>query len=297
MALAEFLDAAIRKSEEGKVASCYEIEGKKPYENYLSNDAWDAFRNGMSKEHREQFGKGGGSELKENRGRWGIYPPKMASFGSSSRFVYNLLERVYGEEFDRVEFEKKLRTRVGGVANLDAYIKSICEIFIEAKCHEIYSSHNSTEINECYERVFEDLASNLNWFRYCNVGDSTKTNYSKYSFYYNDKQIKRFDIKQLICHFLGISAYILESGEKHNIKFVYLIYNPSDVVKEDNAEGTKILQQHQATLDEIVPSDMEKLFADIFEYQKENLNKDYSGDYDHFEFVIADQSTIEEHLK
>lgn len=274
MALAKFLDAAIRKSEEGKVASRYKIVSTgKTYDNYLRNDAWEAFLDKMSDTHKAQFEKGRGSELKEGEKT----PPKMASFGSSSRFVYNLLERVYGEEFEKVEFEKKLPTRVSpGVPNLDAYIQGDCEVFIEAKCREIYIDDNAYQ--KVYDHIGIELLPNFRW----------KGNY-----------IRHFDIKQLICHFLGISAYILESGEKHNIKFVYLIYNPSDVVKEDNEEGTKILKQYGETLYEIYRFDMEKLFADIFEFQK-NTNRTVrkkSGNYNHFEFVVADQNTIEQHLK
>lgn len=286
------LDLAIRNSEGAEQKSGYEVEGRE-YPNYLSKKEFEEFIEEMKKTlFYNQYKDADGGELEEKRGRWGIYPPKMACFGSSSRFVYNLLKSVSG-----IVFEKKLPTMVGGEANLDAYIKSICEIFIEAKCREIYTCLNSTEINECYEDVFKYLARKLDWFGYCKVGGPTKPNYSKYSFYYNDKQIKRFDIKQLICHFLAISASVLEDKTKPNIKFIYLIFNPNSVVEHiDKKYKQKIPNQHEEALEEIGLFDMKALFDAIFEYQKEKLNIDYSGD-PQFEFVIADQSTIEKHLK
>ncbi len=270
MKLAEFLDAAIRESEEGKVASRYEIEGEKTYKNYLSNGEWNEFINNMSDTHKAQFKNGGGSELKEGDKT----PPKMASFGSSSRFVYNLLERVYGEEFERVEFEKKLPTRVSrGVVNLDGYIQGDCEVFIEAKCREIYIDESAYQ--KVYKQIGVELLPNFRW----------KGNY-----------IRHFDIKQLICHFLAISASVLEGNTNPNIKFIYLIFNPKDkdVVEHiDSKYRDEIIKQYNATLAEIELFDMKKLFEDIFAYQKRKGIKDCPE----FEFVVADQNTIEKHLK
>ena len=86
------LDYAIRDYECKKfhVESGYKIGNKPPYWNYLSNGAWEKFKDSMKKVHRRQFEDADGGELKEKKGRWGICPPKMASFGSSSRFLYNI---------------------------------------------------------------------------------------------------------------------------------------------------------------------------------------------------------------
>lgn len=279
------LDLAIRNSEVAKQKSGYEVEGRE-YPNYLSKQEFEEFIKKMKKTpFYKQYKDADGGELEEKRGRWGLYPPKMACFGSSSRFIYRLLRTREG-----VVFEKKLPTMVGGEANLDAYIKGICEIFIEAKCREIYSSHNSTEINECYEDVFKYLARKLDWFGYRKVGGSTKTNYSKYSIYYNDRQIKRFDVKQLICHFLGISASVLEGTTEPNIKFIYLIFNPNSVAEHIEKYKEKILDQYAEALKEIEYFDMKALFKAIFEFQKNNprVKKNFYGDFS-FEFHHVDQ--------
>ena len=90
------LDYAIRDGEWKKfpVESGYKIGNKPPYWNYLSNDAWEEFKGKMKKAHLCQFEDADGGEMKEKKGRWGIYPPKMASFGSSSRFLYSVSKDI-----------------------------------------------------------------------------------------------------------------------------------------------------------------------------------------------------------
>ena len=63
------LDCAIRDSEiSSKSDYGYLIDGKKPYENYMSNEIWKVFLNQMSDLHRHQFDDGDGGELKEKMG-------------------------------------------------------------------------------------------------------------------------------------------------------------------------------------------------------------------------------------
>ena len=88
----------------------------------------------------------GGSELKEKNGR----PPKMASFGSSSRMIYNLSNKKNG-----FHFEKKLPTTVGGTANLDGFYEDDNRyIFVEAKCHEPYNV-KKTVISSKYKDLYK----------------------------------------------------------------------------------------------------------------------------------------------
>ena len=207
--------------------SGYEERGReeliKAYENYMSNEKWVAFLKEMNKEHRIAYVQGYGNEISEKRGRYGIYPPKMASYGSSSRMIYNLLKKVEG-----IHFEKKLPTKVGGTANLDGYLqRGETEIFIEAKCREIYTKHANIDIKEVYDKVLKAI-KNENAFHY-KEDKETKTGYLNYRFFYGKTPIVRFDIKQLICHFLGIAAnYIKNKSAKNKICFIYLIYNPTD---------------------------------------------------------------------
>ena len=281
MELNKQLDAAIKKSENGSEEELYiTIEGK-AYENYMSNEKWVAFLKEMKKEHLIAYLQGYGNEISEKQGRYGIYPPKMASYGSSSRMIYKLLKNV-----EDIHFEKQLPTKVGGTANLDGYLqRGETEIFIEAKCREIYTKHAIIDIKKVYNEVFEAIKSD-NAFNYTKKDKETKTGYLNYSFFYGKTPIVRFDIKQLICHFLGIAAnYIENKSAKNKICFIYLIYNPKDF---NISELDKVYKRHKMEIDLFKMND---LFNAIFDYQKKALNRDTKAP--EFEFKIANQSNIE----
>ena len=283
MELNKQLDAAIKKSENGSEEEVYiTIEGK-AYENYMSNEKWVAFLKEMNKEHLIAYVQGYGNEISEKQGRYGIYPPKMASYGSSSRMIYKLLKTVEG-----IHFEKQLPTEVGGTANLDGYLqRGETEIFIEAKCREIYTKHANIDIKKVYNEVLEAISKSDNAFHYTTGDKETKTGYLNYSFSYGKTPIERFDIKQLICHFLGIAAnYIKNKSAKNKICFIYLIYNPEDFNID---ELDKVYKRHKMEIDLFKIND---LFNAIFDYHKKALNRDTKAP--EFEFKIANQSNIEE---
>ncbi len=281
------LDYAIRDYELkhlDKIGYGYEIPAMPSRLNYLSNDSWKSFLKEMSPIHKAQFLDGDGGELKEKKGRYGIYPPKMASFGSSSRFIYNLSKNI-----DNFCFEKALPTRVGHTANLDGYLKKDIDIFVEAKCREIYASHKNTKVNDVYKKVYEYINPD---FRY--EIEPFDEEYSKYTFYYKDKCIEHFDIKQLICHFLGICANILENNANPKLRFIYLIFNPQKETDfsefKDKNHRENIYRDYQKTISEIeCLGDMKWLFNAVMRYQCENLGKNYV-DCD-FTFSLADQTT------
>ena len=197
--------------------------------------------------------------------------------------IYKLLKTVEG-----IHFEKKLPTKVGGTANLDGYLqRGETDIFIEAKCREIYTKHANIDIKEVYKEVLEDIKSD-NAFQLSYEVKEAKTGYLNYSFSYGETPIERFDIKQLICHFLGIAAnYIKNKSAKNKICFIYLIYNP----KHFNI--SKLDEVYDSTIKEIelFKPMMNDLFNAIFDYQKKALNRDTKAP--EFKFETADQSTIE----
>ena len=147
------LDFAIRDCQ-NEYECGYEIGGKL-YNNYLSKEAWGKFLNSMSDLHRAQYYDADGGELIEKKGRWGLYPPKMASFGSSSRLIYECSKSIPG-----FYFEKQLPTRVGHTANMDGYLSRPEEdLFVEAKCREIYFSHLNQKVSLVYEDLYEYIVN------------------------------------------------------------------------------------------------------------------------------------------
>ncbi len=288
------LDYAIRDYEcnEKSVGYGYEIAGNK-YWNYLSNKSWEEFLKSMSSLHRAQYNDADGGELKVKQGRWGIYPPKMASFGSSSRFLYNISKNI-----ECFQFEKLLPTRVGGSANLDGYItRGDGDVFVEAKCREIYSSHKTIEVSNVYEEIYKELQKLYPEFSFKNNGRPIKNGkedneHFNCTFKFNGKEIIHFDIKQLICHFLAISANILENENANkNIKFIYLIFNPNEVIEQVEKESYKkqITDIYGDTKKEITDYfDMERLFKSIFKIQAKRLGLE-GEKYSLFKFHLVDQ--------
>ena len=277
---------------------------KKTYWNYLSNDAWEEFKGKMKKAHLCQFEDADGGEMKEKKGRWGIYPPKMASFGSSSRFLYSV-----SKDIECFQFEKLLPTRVGGTANLDGYImRGDVDVFVEAKCKEIYSSHKTIEVSDVYRDVYMKLVKTYNKFSYKNNGQpikkrETDDEHFKCTFKFDGEDIVHFDIKQLICHFLAISANILEDEKANkNVKFVYLIFNPKDADatcfenEKVSSYKERIFKIYNETIKEIRKFDMKELFASVFKIQAGRLGVE-GKKYSSFDFCIADQKDYKEKIK
>lgn len=289
MNLQHILDCAIRDKEGKPYGEGYIIsKSKLAYDRYMSNDGWDRYLAEISEDHRNQYKDGDGGEINEKSGRWGTYPPKMACYGSSSRIIYTLLRGVAN-----IEFEKKFATLVGHTANLDAYLQTgYTDIFLEAKCREIYASHTKIDIGNVYKPVYEYIKQCNKKFGYSDE-PSKANNKFRCSFYYDGKQIIRFDIKQLICHFLGIAANYLKpkKGENamNNIRFVYFIYNPNEL-------GNEALEEvYDNTKKEIDKIKIKDLFKAVFEYQKKNLT--IEKEMPIFEFVLADQNDIIDKLK
>ena len=291
MDLRHELDKAIR-DKKGVKDSGYKYtykrkdkEHEKTEPRYMTNEAWKAFLEDMErdyKHHYEAYKNGSGREFNDSG-----HPPKMACFGSSSLFTYKLLR-----EYENIDFEHKLPTNVGGTANLDAYL--CCgntDIFIEAKSREIYVSANNT-LKKTYIPVYQFIHEQFKAFDINYEGEEV----AQKGFKYNDKPVDAVDIKQLICHFLAISANYLNSDTaKNNIRFVYLIYNPSEL-KGYTEHYDAICKRYEYTLEEVKSIDMGKLFEEVFKYQENRLNK-HGKAMPNFEFKRADQHNIAESLK
>ena len=257
----------------------------------MSNEDWERYLAKMSEDHRKQYEEGDGGEINEKRGRWGTYPPKMACYGSSSRIIYTLLRGVAN-----IEFEKKFATLVGHTANLDAYLQTgYTDIFLEAKCREIYASHTKIDIGKVYKPVYEYIKQCNKKFGYSDE-PSKANNKFRCSFSYDGKQIIRFDIKQLICHYLAIAANYLKplngKDAMANIRFIYFIYNPNELGKKTL---DKVYDDTINEINKIGVIELNELFKAVFEYQKKNL--EIEKEMPIFEFVLANQHNIIDKLK
>lgn len=284
------LDCAIREFE-GKNGGYTMTKSDTTYCNYMSDTEWKDYLKDMEPIHKAQYSCGGGGELYP-----GKYPPKMASFGSSSRFIYELSKNISG-----FKFEEKLDTKVGGVANLDGFIKTKDKyIYIEAKRREIYgASHANEKIKVVYEDVYNTIKKLVKNFNFEMYGEEDEEGYKKCTFIISGEVVKYFDLKQLICHFLGITYDIAKHNIKNaNAKFVYLIYNPKEVegIISEKYKDNIVTRYREVT--EFVNNNtsiIKSIFNAVFEYQtkRHNLpNTDVN-----FEFKLVDQDSYEGELK
>lgn len=213
LSLSYLLDLEIKKAEGGNGA--YLLNGKE-YENYLSRGQWEDFLKNMDKSYKQSLESSSGGELTET-----VSPPKMACYGSSSRFLYNLSKDICG-----FEAEKKLSTTVkGGKAVLDGYIRDK-GIFVEAKCHEIYSKCETVR-SDAYRGLIEYINKRNIGVRVKAESCTDKNGKEKLRL---DFGYDRFDIMQIICHMLGIGAGLL-CGELPFMKatLLYLLFDPRGV--------------------------------------------------------------------
>ncbi len=294
MELNKILDYAIMADETSKnpdIQSGYVTNGKH-YNNYLDNNSFAEFVEDMKTNHRtayEMYGKGGGKELEERKVGKNTYPPKMASFGSSSRMIYNLMKDV-----DGFLFEKKLPTTVGGIANLDGFTESEEKcVFVEAKCREPYTDKGSV-----YERKYEEL------YRVISASDKTAVTCKieviderkmEVLFMSGDTEIHSFDMKQMISHLLGVAtAFLKGEFEVKKIDFIYLLFNPKLIeIKDGKAEIHRIYEQ---TCDECNSVDFKALFEVTVDYLQtvKHLGKDKNKAdiVNNFSFRLCDQSNM-----
>ena len=213
MTITEIFDRAKKQLDGGDLKTGYEVDGH-VFFCYYSNNDWQNYVDMMPESIKHQFDDGKGGEMQEYSRNGIMYPPKMASYASSSRFMYS-----QGQKFDGFAYEKPLTTGLGGYpANLDGYLESK-NVFVEAKCHEFYN-YSRPELLKGHRMLLEGiipkLGGRLNYER------SKKTLYLSW----DNKDSGYFDFKQMLCHLSGIANMVLGGGEK-TVNFIYLVYRPS----------------------------------------------------------------------
>lgn len=282
------LDLSIKKSETGTTKDGYSVNNGKSYEAYVSNQEWEMFVKDMEQNHPDAFDEymaGSGGEMKQK----GKYPPKMASYGSSSRMIYNLCKDI-----PKFHYEHQLPTKVGGIANLDGFIeKEDRYIFVEAKCREPYGAKS-----HIIEKKYRDLYQYIDSDGSCNLNIRTENIDSKISvmFSVGKRIITNFDIKQMICHLLGIAVKFLNNPTDKRISFLYLCYNPKLIEIIDDKKKANIYETYDQMSAECHAIDFSNLFKSIVMYLSEQLkvgmstSEDIHKMLDNFKFQLCDQN-------
>lgn len=262
------------------------LTDKGNYDSYMSNSVWDSYLASMSAEHRAQFDDGSGGELKEKNGR----PPKMASFASSSRMTYKL-----SKDIPNFMFEKQLSTVIGGTANLDGYWEGNGQyIFVEAKCREPYSHKSPETIKQNYKPLYTYLQRKLPDMFSCTMEDIPGTRDMRVEFFCGKEPIAHFDMKQMLCHLLGVAnRMLLDKTCNTPIQFLYLLYNPTDLMLPEKSEK-EIFDIYYATCGAATNCDFKRIFSCVVDFLMDE--KEYStpkADAEklkcNFQFALCDQ--------
>ncbi len=216
MSISKKLDLAIKVAETKTTDGAY---GK--YNTYMTEEEWSAFKATMLPGALEEYGAGGGDELSPKNGR----PPKMACYGSSSRLIYKL--SCHKDDF---HYEKKLSTTVGGTANLDGFMEEDSRyVFVEAKCHEPYST-KSASVSKAYEKLYTHINTQMGGNLEIQTKPSKCGRYLDVEYYSEGEKLEHFDMKQMICHLLGVATGVLKGELKQKqIDFIYLLYDPTEL--------------------------------------------------------------------
>ena len=289
-------DEAIAEQEARKnsVGRGYIIGNKKPYDAYMDNNSWDKFIQQMRPEHYNQYSAGSGKELEPKDGK----PPKMASFASSSQMICRLSGDIEG-----FIFEEQLPTTIGGLANLDGYMEFPDKyIFVEAKCHEPYGHSSKQSISTNYKALYEELRKHPETKFNCEITYvDEKTKKMQVEFLCAGKTVQYFDIKQMICHMLGIATKFLKYPCDKQTLFLYLLYNPSNLQMSQDAKD-EILRIYDDTCWAANNYDFKAMFGCIIDFLIEQKGFRANLDYvswlkNSFNFTLCDQTDYKNLLK
>ena len=291
--LRDFTEAMTQYEKSKGIPSGYRVGDNAPYRYYMSNEAWNAMRNGMSDAVEKQYGAGSGGELEEKNEN----PPKMAAYHSSSRMIYLL-----SKDLENFSFEKKLSTIVGGIANLDGYRGDPHKtVYVEAKCREPYSHPVPEKINNKYVPVYHYLREKMpQVFDY--KAEPVDERNQSVTFYCHGQVVKGFDIKQMICHLLGIATEKLTTPTEDKVVFKYLLFNPTEIAIEDTAWREKLTKAYCQETDECDSVPFAELYKVIITFltTKTTIKVSDKADIDsianNFEFSRCDQITFAEQL-
>ncbi|MEE1075917.1 MAG: hypothetical protein UHY68_01460 [Acutalibacteraceae bacterium] len=293
MSIKKTLDLSIKFHETNgkKENECYIIDNRK-YDNYIDNKTWSIFINEMKTKYPlafKEYGKGAGDELGIKK--VGKFPPKMASYGSSSRMIY-LLSR----DIPNFCFEKKLPTTIGGVANMDGFLQNeSIQYYIEAKCREPYSS-KSYIIDRKYEELYKHIDNDDTVDFNCDITvlDDKKM---KVQFKSRGRNLTAFDIKQMISHLLGIATEKLNNPTKDKINFLYLLYNPTNIKIVNSNHQNKIFEAYKKQFDECNSIPFSDLFKVIINYLHSikmigtAIDEEITTLKENFSFQLCDQDS------
>ena len=135
----------------------------------------------------------------------------------------------------------------------------------------------------------------------CTMEDVPDSRDMRVEFFCQGNSVASFDIKQMICHLLGVANEMLKSGSKKSILFLYLLYDPTELQlpKESLDEITQI---YKDTCNAANTYHFEEMFGHIVDFlvQRSGSRVD-SQTLSHiknaFRFALCSQKDYATHLR
>ena len=156
-----------------------------------------------------------------------------------------------------------------------------------------YPSHEFQEIKSVYVPVYKKIVEICSDFDFSQDNSEAENGEETYriSFKIQDRPVRYFDLKQLICHFLGIAYDIVKhSVNNAEITFLYLLYDPKDVEQYiDEKYRTKVKERFKEVVDFIENNTnlFKRIFDAVIRYQAETHNLEKPNIK--FDFKLVDQ--------
>ena len=294
MNIAEKLELAIKANETGSADGAYSLthNGKTlQKQTCMTNEEWSRLvfaikTNKTQPNAYAEYSEGRVGELSEKSGR----PPRMASYGSSSRMIYKLSADKAG-----FHYRKKLPAAIGGGVILDGFFEDDTRrVLVETKCRELYSKKASTA-SERYRELYEYLNSRMLGNINIEMQPSGAEGYMNVDFFADGERLERFDLKQMISHLLGIATGLLKGSlEPKQTDFIYLLYDPTELGMERNVQEAVDCIYERACY-ECNLIDFAELFRAVLEFLNEHKFKSKMVEYEldgavlNFTFTLATQ--------
>ena len=220
------------------------------YDDYYSFEEFEKFIKDMQERnmaHHKSYAEGKGSEIIPVDG--GLKPPKMASVASSSRFAYLAL-RDGAKHIGigkNVEFEAEcaIKNKPGTQPQMDAFDKDT-RTYIEVKCHEIFGNSKQKTLKEPYLNYVYGANDDGVGFKLV-VNERPQGEFAiPYKEFGMKEFPKYFDLKQFLCHLLGVACENHKEGKSATL--AYLFFKPKTDVEAVAIELFEVYNGLQAEI-------------------------------------------------
>ena len=186
---------------------------------------------------------------------------------------------------------------------MDGYCESDGRyIFVEAKCREPYSHKSPQVIKENYRKLYAYLQTMLPEIFSCTMETIHTTANMQVAFYCRGKEVVHFDIKQMLCHLLGVANKLLkENACEKSVLFLYLLYDPTNLELPKESRD-KVLSIYRDTCAAAENYSFSCVFSCVVDYlikeKKYTISReDVEKIKRNFQFVLCNQNSYQAYFK